>query len=113
MYYIKMHDLKKKLPIVMGEPEWCLMAHTIINYLTTIILSILFPLARRATIEMPSNSTPKFPIATGKLATAKRIPCNAGVESGRGVVVVSAYMDGTRGLGMLSSAGDVLDMSVV
>ena len=32
---------------------------------------------------------------------------NAGVGSG-GVVAVSAYMGGTRGLGVLASAGDVL-----
>ena len=38
---------------------------------------------------------------------------NAGVGSGRGVVAVSAYMGGTRGSGVLCSAGDVLDMSVV
>ena len=30
-----------------------------------------------------------------------------------GVVGVSAYMGGTRGSGVLSSAGDVLEMSVV
>ena len=39
--------------------------------LTTIILSILFPLARRATIEMLSNSPPTFPIAPGEWATTK------------------------------------------
>ena len=38
---------------------------------------------------------------------------SAGVESGAGVVAVSAYMGGTRGSGVLSSAGDVLAMSVV
>ena len=38
---------------------------------------------------------------------------NAGVGSGGGVVAVSAYMDGTRGSGVLSSACDVLEMSVV
>ena len=38
---------------------------------------------------------------------------NALVWSGRGVVVVSAYMSGTRGSGVLDSAGDVLAMSVV
>ena len=37
---------------------------------------------------------------------------NAGVGSGRGVVTVSAYMGGTRGSYVLSSAGDVLEMSV-
>ena len=35
----------------------------IINDLTSIILSILFLLARWATIEMHSNCPPKFPIA--------------------------------------------------
>ena len=38
---------------------------------------------------------------------------NAGVGSGGGVVAVSAYMGGTRGSGVLSSAADVLEMSVV
>ena len=38
---------------------------------------------------------------------------NAGVGSGGGVVEVVAYMGGTRGSGVLSSAGDVLEMSVV
>ena len=38
---------------------------------------------------------------------------NAGVGSGRGVVAVSACMSGTRGSGVLSSTGDVLEMSVV
>ena len=38
---------------------------------------------------------------------------NTGVGSGGGVVVVSAYMSGTRGSGVLASAGDVLEMSVV
>ena len=33
--------------------------------------------------------------------------------SGEGVVVVSAYIGGTRGSGILSSAGDVLEVSVV
>ena len=35
---------------------------------------------------------------------------NAGVETGGGVIAMSAYMGGT---GVLSSAGDVLEMSVV
>ena len=35
------------------------------------------------------------------------------MESGVDVVSVSAYMGGTRGSGVLSSAGDVLEMSVV
>ena len=38
---------------------------------------------------------------------------NAGVGSGGGVVATSAYMGGTRGSGVLSSTGDVLEMSVV
>ena len=38
---------------------------------------------------------------------------NAGVGSGVGVGAVSAYMSGTRRSGVLSSAGDVLEMSVV
>ena len=38
---------------------------------------------------------------------------NAGVGSGRCVVAVSAYMGGKRGSGVLSSAGDVLEISVV
>ena len=38
---------------------------------------------------------------------------NAGVGSGGGVVAVSAYMGGTRCSGVLSSAGDVPDMSMV
>ena len=37
---------------------------------------------------------------------------NAGVGSGEGVVAVSACMSGTRGSGVLSSTGDVLEMSV-
>ena len=37
---------------------------------------------------------------------------NAGVVSGGGVVAVSAYMGGTRGSSVLSSAGDVLEMCV-
>ena len=38
---------------------------------------------------------------------------NAGVWSGRCVVAVSAYMGGTHSSGVLSSAGDVLEMSVM
>ena len=38
---------------------------------------------------------------------------NSCVGSGGGVVVLSAYMGGTRGSGVLSSADDVLEMSVV
>ena len=38
---------------------------------------------------------------------------NAGVGSGGDVVAVGACMGGTRGSGVLSSTGDVLEMSVV
>ena len=38
---------------------------------------------------------------------------SAGVGFGGGVVAVSAYMGGTRGSGVLASAGDVLEISVV
>ena len=38
---------------------------------------------------------------------------NVGVGSQGGAVVVSAYMGGTRGSGVLASAGNVLEMSVV
>ena len=38
---------------------------------------------------------------------------NAGVGSGGGVISVSASMGGTRGSGVLSNTGDVLEMSVV
>ena len=38
---------------------------------------------------------------------------NADVGSGGCVVAVCAYMGGTRGSGVLASAGDVLEMSVV
>ena len=38
---------------------------------------------------------------------------NTGVGSGGGVVRVSAYMCGTRDSGVLASAGDMLEMSVV
>ena len=38
---------------------------------------------------------------------------NSGVGSRGGVVAVSVYMGGTRGSGIFSSAGDVLEMSVV
>ena len=33
--------------------------------------------------------------------------------SGGGIVVISAYMGGTRGSGVLSSAGDIIEISVV
>ena len=75
---------KIRLPIVIGQQEWCLMTQKIINYLTTIILSILFPLAQWASIEMPSNNAPKFPIATGEWATAKRTPWVGGLVQGLG-----------------------------
>ena len=38
---------------------------------------------------------------------------NAGVGSGGGVVAVNAYMGGARGSGVMSSAGDVREMSVM
>ena len=38
---------------------------------------------------------------------------SAGVGFGGGVVAVSAYMGGTRGSGVLASAGDVLEISMV
>ena len=38
---------------------------------------------------------------------------SAGVWLGGGVVAVSAYMGGTRGSGVLASAADVLEVSVV
>ena len=38
---------------------------------------------------------------------------SAGVGFGGGVVAVSAYMGGTHGPGVLASAGDVLEISVV
>ena len=38
---------------------------------------------------------------------------DAGVGFRGGVIAVSAYMGGTRGSGVLSSAGDVLEISVV
>ena len=38
---------------------------------------------------------------------------NAGMGSGGGVAVEMVYMGGTRGSGVLSSACDVLEMSVV
>ena len=46
MFDINMYDYwiyQISLPIVIGEPEWCLMAHKIINSLTTIILTIEMP----------------------------------------------------------------------
>ena len=42
-----------------------------------------------------------------------RVDGNAGVVSGGHVVAVSAYMGGTRGSGVLASAVDMLEMSVV
>ena len=54
-----------------------LMEHEIINFLINIILSILFSLARWATIEIPSNSQPKLSIAAGEWAVIKRTPCNS------------------------------------
>ena len=57
-------DLPIRLPIVIGESEWCLMEEKIITYLTTLILSIIFPITRWVAIEMHSNSPPEFTIAT-------------------------------------------------
>ena len=42
-----------------------------------------------------------------------RVRVRGDVGSGGGVVAVSACMCGTRGSGVLSSTGDVLEMSVV
>ena len=67
-----------RLLIVIGESEWFLMVQKIISSHTTIILSILFPLAQWATIEMLSNSPPTFPIAPGEWATTKGTPCTQG-----------------------------------
>ena len=78
MFDIDMYDLsdieihQKRLPIVIGEPEWCLMAQKVINSLTTMIMSILFSIAWWETIKMSSYSPPKFAIA---MATAKCTPC--------------------------------------
>ena len=69
-----------RLLIVIGESEWFLMVQKIISSLTAIILSILFPLARWATIEMLSNSPPTFPIAPGEWATTKGTPCHRGED---------------------------------
>ena len=41
------------------------------------------------------------------------VQCNAGVGSGGGEVTVSACMSDTRGSGVLSSTGDVLEISAV
>ena len=62
MFDINMYtlsDLRNKVPVI-GESEWCLMEQNII------ILSILFPLAQWATIDMHSNSPSKFQITTGE-----------------------------------------------
>ena len=69
-----------RLLIVIGESEWFLMVQKIISSLTTIILSILFPLARWATIEMLSNSPPTSPIAPGEWATTKGTPWDLMVD---------------------------------
>ena len=64
MFDINMYDLfdlpNEVTYIIIGEPEWYLMEQIIIDSLTTTILPILFLLARWATIEMPSNTTPKI-----------------------------------------------------
>ena len=78
MFDINMYNFliyQIRLPIVIEELEWCLMEQKIMNYIATIILSVLFPLARWATIEMHSNRAQKFPLGAGELATAKRTPC--------------------------------------
>ena len=73
---ISMYDLS--VPNKISYCNWrigmVLMVQKIISSLTAIILSILFPLARWATIEMLSNSPPTFPIAPGEWATTKGTP---------------------------------------
>ena len=44
---------------------------------------------------------------------ARLLGCEGDGNCGVGVGVVSAYMGSTRSSGVLSSAGDVLEMSVV
>ena len=55
-------------------------------------------------------------VCVARVFAARLLGCegdgNAGVGSGGGVVVMSAYMGGTCGSGVLFSAGDVLEMSV-
>ena len=79
MFDINMYDLSD-LPNKVTYYSWRTVmvfnGEKIINSLTTIILSILFLLARWTTIEMPSNSPPTFPFATGGYATANRTPCS-------------------------------------
>ena len=70
MYDINMYDLSD-LPNKVTYCNWRTGmvfndTEKIINSLTTIILSILFPLAWWSTIERPSNSPPIFPIAAGE-----------------------------------------------
>ena len=74
-------DLPNKVTYCNWRTGMVLMTQEIINYLTTIIFSILFPLARWATIERPSNSPPTFPIATEEWATVKRTPCKFGTQT--------------------------------
>ena len=54
-------------------------------------------------------------VCVAYMNAARMLGCegNAGVGYGRGIVMVSAYMGGTRGSAVLSSTGDVLEMSVV
>ena len=77
MFDISMYDLSD-LPNKVTYCNWrigmVLMLQKMISSLTIIILSILFPLARWATIEIFSNSPPTFPIAPGEWATAKGTP---------------------------------------
>ena len=75
------------LPIVIGELEWCLMTQNIINYLTIIILSILFPIARWGTIEMPSNHHRRplnaHPALVKTSVTNGRINYRKGIQTNR------------------------------
>ena len=47
------------------------------------------------------------------MRSAGGVVSGRGVGPGGGVVAMRAYVGGTRGLGVLSSAGDVLEKSVV
>ena len=71
--YLILKLTTQMLPIVIGEADWCLMPQKMINSVTNIILSIIFPLARWTAIEMPSNKPPILPIAVGECATVKSI----------------------------------------
>ena len=87
MFDISMYDLSdlpNKITYCNWRIEMVLMIQKIISTLTTIILSILYPLARRATIERLSNSPPTFLIAPGEWATAKGTPCGVTRENSAG-----------------------------